>query len=77
MRKVAAWDFAPPARDAAKLCIAAGRIPANMLKDRVLFTSSEFHSGAKHATTWQGASVAPTAARFAFRAIVVGLYFEV
>jgi hypothetical protein len=38
----------------------------NILKERVLFTPSEFHSGLKRATTsGQGASVALAAARFA------------
>ena len=40
--------------------------PPNILKERVLFTSSEFHFGPKHATTsCQGASAALAAAKFA------------
>ncbi len=49
-------------------CAVGRHDPPNILKERVLFTPSEFHSGSKHATTsCQGASVAPAAAKFAWR----------
>src|SRR5258705_11850322 len=49
-----------------------------MLKERVLFMPSEFHSGPKRATTSsQGAGVAAAAAKVRTAAIAVGSQFEV
>jgi hypothetical protein len=48
---MAAWDFAHPERMQQNCASAAPPFPPNMLKERVLFMPSEFHSGAKHATT--------------------------
>src|SRR3981189_2995894 len=49
-----------------------------MLKKRVLFMPSEFHSGPKRATTSsQGAGVAAAAAKVRTAAIAVGSQFEV
>src|SRR5712672_2459131 len=49
-----------------------------MLKKRVLFMPSEFHSGPKRATTsCQGAGVAAAAAKVRTAAIAVGSQFEV
>jgi hypothetical protein len=59
------WTL-PAIANAAKLCIPVARIPPNILKERVLFTPSEFHSGPKHATTsFRGAGAALAAARAA------------
>jgi hypothetical protein len=37
-------------QNAAKLCIQLSSIPPNRLKNRVLLSSGEFHSGSKRAT---------------------------
>jgi hypothetical protein len=46
------------------------------LKERVLFTPSEFHSGSKHATTGQGNKRDASGSKVAQGAIVAGSQFE-
>jgi len=77
-RAVVVVAFAAVCLNAAILRIGGAEIPRNMLKERILFTSSEFHSGLKHATTsCRKASVAPTAAGLAWAPWSPDRIFEV